>query len=468
VSRRTAGLLAAVLALFEVACGGGATPPLGPVTPPVAATTPSPSPSSSPSSLLGADWPEYHRTAARAGLGPAAPALGNPKVAWNVGLDGAVYASPLIVAGHVLVATENNTVYSLDLFTGAAVWQTHLGDPIAASSLPCGDISPVTGITGTPAVDMTAGRLYVVAFIVGFRHVLFTVSLVDGKVLGAQDVDPPGSHPTVQQERGALALGSGYVYIPFGGLYGDCGQYNGYLVAVPLGGGTVLSYRVPSSREAGIWAASGPTIAASGSVYVTTGNGASLSTFDYSNSVVKLSWDLTAVQSFFAPSNWVSLNDTDTDLGSVGAALLPSLGVVVAVGKEGVAYLLTADQMGGIGGQIASQRVCSGAWGGMAWSGSTVFIPCADGLVALSVTSTTIGVAWKSAHPILGSPIVAAGAVWAIEPQSARLYAIDPSSGVAVYSTALGAAEHFSTPAATEGYVVAPAGTNVVAISTTG
>jgi outer membrane protein assembly factor BamB len=463
VNRRTAALLATFLALFEVGCGGGATPPLGPVTPPVAATTPSPV----PSPLLAADWPEYHRTAARAGVGPAAPALSNPQVAWKAGLDGAVYASPLIVAGHVLVATENNTVYSLDLFNGAAVWQTHLGDPIAASSLPCGDISPVSGITGTPAVDMTAGRLYVIAFITGFRHVLFTVSLANGKVLGAQDVDPPGSHPTVQQQRGALALGSGYLYVPLGGLYGDCGQYNGYLVAVPLGGGTVLSYRVPSSREAGIWAAGGPTIAASGSVYVTTGNGASLSSFDYSNSVVELSWDLSSVQSYFAPTNWISLNDTDTDLGSVGAALLPSLGVVVAVGKEGVAYLLKADRLGGIGGQLAAQPVCLGAWGGMAWTGSTVFIPCADGLVALSVTSTTIGVAWKSAHPMLGSPIVAAGAVWAIEPASGKLYALDPSSGAAVYSTDLGAAaEHFSTLAATEGYVVAPAGSSVVAIST--
>jgi outer membrane protein assembly factor BamB len=134
--------------------------------------------------------------------------------------------------------------------------------------------------------------------------------------------------------------------------------------------------------------------------------------------------------------------------------VLPSLGVVVAVGKEGVAYLLKADQLGGIGGQIAAQHICAGAWGGMAWFGSTVYIPCADGLVALSVTSTTIGVAWRAAHPILGSPIVAAGAVWAIEPASGKLYALDPSSGAPVYSTDL------------EGYVIAPAGMSMVAIST--
>ncbi len=386
-------------------------------------------------------------------------------MAWSADVDGDVYASPLIVAGHVLVATENNTVYSLDLFSGAVVWTAHLGDPVDASSLPCGDISPVSGVTGTPAADTVAGRLYVVAFLRGYHHMLFTLSLVDGKVVGQQVIDPPGSQPTVQQERGALALGSGYAYVPFGGLYGDCGNYNGYVEAVPLAGGSVLSYRVPSSREAGIWSAAGPTIAASGAVYVVTGNGASQSSFDYSNSVVELSPDLRSVQSYFAPSNWVSLNASDTDLGSVGATLLPSLGVVVAIGKEGVAYLLKADQLGNVGGQLASQRVCSGAWGGTAWSGSTVFIPCADGLLALSVTPTSISVAWKAGHPVLGSPIVAAGAVWAIEPDSAKLYALDPSSGAEMYSTDLGAARHFTTPAATEGYVVAPAGTKVVAIS---
>ena len=145
--------------------------------------------------------------------------------------------------------------------------------------------------------------------------------------------------------------------------------------------------------------------------------------------------------------------------------MLPSLGVVVAIGKEGVVYLLKADQLGGIGGQVASRRVCSGAWGGTAWSGSTVFIPCADGLVALSVTPTTIGVLWKAGHPILGSPIVAAGVVWGIEPSSGTLCALDLTSGQVVYSTHLGSARHFSTPAATEGYVVVPAGSKVVAIS---
>jgi polyvinyl alcohol dehydrogenase (cytochrome) len=429
---------------------------------------PSPSHRPSASPALAADWPQYHRTSARAGLGPEAPALTSPAVAWTAQLDGDVYASPLIVAGHVVAATENNTVYSLDLFSGAVVWKTHLGDPVDAGSLPCGNIGPVTGITGTPAADPVTGRLYVVAFLRTRHHMLFTMSLTDGSVVSQQDVDPPGSNPSVEQERGALALGSDYVYVPLGGLYGDCGAYHGYVVGVPLAGGPSVSYKVPSSREAGIWSPQGATIGPDGSIYVVSGNGESRSTFDYSNSVIQLTPDLQSVRSFFAASNWISLNASDTDLGSVGATVLPALGIVVAIGKQGVAYVLKLGALGGIGGQVASRQVCSGSWGGTAWVRSTVFVPCADGLYALTVSSTSLDIAWHASHPVLGTPIVSAGVVWAIEPASGTLYALDPSSGTVVYSTGLGSAQHFSTPAATEGFVVVPAGKNVVAVATSG
>jgi outer membrane protein assembly factor BamB len=297
---------------------------------------------------------------------------------------------------------------------------------------------------------------------------LFALSRVDGSVVWQQDVDPSGSNPSVQQQRGALAVGSHYVYVPLGGLYGDCGSYHGYLDAVPLSGGGVLYYKVPSAREAGIWTPQGATIGPSGDLYVVSGNGASQSGFDYSNSVIELSPDVQSVRSYFAPSNWASLNAGDVDLGSVGATILPSARVVVAIGKQGVAYLLTAGRLGGVGGQVASRAACSGAFGGTAWLGSTVFVPCVDGLYALSVSATSLSVVWRAPHPILGSPIVAAGAVWALEPDSGVLYALDPSTGGVVWSKSVGPAAHFSTPAATEGFVVVPAGKYIVAVSTTG
>jgi outer membrane protein assembly factor BamB len=66
----------------------------------------------------------------------------------------------------------------------------------------------------------------------------------------------------------------------------------------------------------------------------------------------------------------------------------------------------------------------------------------------------------------MASPILAAGAVWGIDLSSGVLYALNPSSGEQLYSTNLGKAQHFSTPAAIDGFVVAPAGKSVVAITT--
>jgi outer membrane protein assembly factor BamB len=454
---RRAAFFFVLLAL--AGCAPSSSAPLPSSEPPA---TPRPSPA------ISAEWTEYHSDAAHGGAGPTAPGLSSPSAVWKTNVDGEVYASPLIVQGHVIVATENNTVYSLDLFTGSIIWKIHLGEPVDAASLPCGDIAPVTGITGSPAADVGSGRLYVVAFLPGRHHMLFGLSMVDGSVVLQQDVDPAGSDPAVQQQRGALAIGSGFVYVPLGGLYGDCGAYHGYVVAVPLTGGPAPFYRVPSSRGAGIWSPAGPAIDAAGDVYVVTGNSTSSpSAFDYSNSVVELSSDLQVVKSYFAPANWAALNAGDVDLGSLGPALMPS-GDVVAVGKEGVAYLLKAGRLGGIGGQVASKPVCGGAFGGTAVTGSTVFVPCTDGLYALSVGSGSIGVSWRAPHPALGSPITSAGAVWGIEASSATLYALDPADGKVLYSTGLGAAEHFSTPAATDGFVVAPAGRAVVAVLTAG
>ena len=60
---------------------------------------------------------------------------------------------------HVFVATENDTVYALSASTGAVVWSTHLGTPVPSGSLPCGDITPTVGITGTPVIDPSRAEI---------------------------------------------------------------------------------------------------------------------------------------------------------------------------------------------------------------------------------------------------------------------------------------------------------------------
>src|SRR5205807_294337 len=145
-----------------------------------------------------------------------------------------------------------------------------------------------SGITGTPAI--AAGTVYVVTFERPAHHTLVAVDLSTGAVRWRRAVDAPGADPTVEQQRGALAAANGRVYVAYGGLFGDCGAYNGWVVGVdaghPVSG--LLAYRVPSARKGGVWAPSGPAVDAAGSIYVSTGNGVS-SSFDFGNAVIRLS-----------------------------------------------------------------------------------------------------------------------------------------------------------------------------------
>src|SRR5437763_11815864 len=121
---------------------------------------------SSAPALADDDWPTYQHSTDRAGVGGAGTTFSDVQATWTTGgLDGAVYAEPLYVGGRVLVATENNTIYAFDAASGGGLWQTHLADAVDAGRLPCGNIRPSVGITGTPTVDTDSGLLYTAAMV---------------------------------------------------------------------------------------------------------------------------------------------------------------------------------------------------------------------------------------------------------------------------------------------------------------
>ena len=113
-------------------------------------------------------------------------------------LDGQVYGEPLEATGRVFVATENDTIYALAANTGAVLWSTHVGTPVPSGDLPCGDISPTVGITGTPVIDVARGEIFAVADELSGgapAHVLVGLNMYTGTSLLAQAVDPPGPGP---------------------------------------------------------------------------------------------------------------------------------------------------------------------------------------------------------------------------------------------------------------------------------
>ena len=126
----------------------------------------------------------------------------------------------------MFVATEDDTVYALSATTGAVEWSNHVGAPVPAGSLPCGNISPTVGITGTPVIDESRGELFVVADHLADgkpAHELLGLDTATGKTELSQDVDPSGVDPAALLQRTGLTLDAGRVVFGFGGNYGDCG-----------------------------------------------------------------------------------------------------------------------------------------------------------------------------------------------------------------------------------------------------
>src|SRR6266545_4314784 len=307
LGRRAITLLTPAALLLMVACSGtgGSSPPRP--SPPAATST------VNPGAVRGGSWATYHGDRTRSGVA---------------------------IGSRVIAATENDSVYALDASTGRVVWRTNLGTPVQSSTLPCGNISPTSGITSTPVADPSTGLIYAAAFLSPGRHELFALRERTGEVVWHRPIDPQGMDPLTQQLRSALTLANGRVYIAYGGLFGDCGDYHGWVAAVAADGtGELLDYRVPTANAGGIWAPSGPAVDDAGNLYVATGNSFSNGVFDFGDSVIKLSPELQRLD-FFAPQNW-ELNAGDVDLGSVGPAVLAG-DRIFQIGKEGVGYLLDA------------------------------------------------------------------------------------------------------------------------------
>jgi hypothetical protein len=207
---------------------------------------------------------------------------------------GPLYAQPLYwqppgsASGMRIVATENDDVHAIDAKSGSQIWTRSLGRPIALSTQPCGNIDPL-GITGTPVVDAAMQAVFIDAMVgdaTGAHHRVFALSLKDGSTLPGWPVEVAealaarGQHfnTRFQNQRGALAVFEGRVYVPYGGHFGDCGDYRGWVLGIRLQDPRDVVGWSTRGRGGGIWAPGG--ISSDGrALFVATGNTLGASTW---------------------------------------------------------------------------------------------------------------------------------------------------------------------------------------------
>jgi outer membrane protein assembly factor BamB len=474
---------------------------------------------------LGTSVLQHHRNATRDGVyvDPAfthqAAAAMHRDPTFTAITQGAAYAQPLYVDGgaaggdRVVIATEENWVYALDAATGAAVWATPLAPPVPLRNLPCGDIDPL-GVTGTPVIDAASRTLFLDAMTTPDggttkRHLLYALSVDDGSLRAGFPLDVAAAlarlgltfEADVQGQRGALAVVGGTLYVPYGGLTGDCGAYHGWVLAVPLTNPTALTAWRTAAPAGGVWAPGG--VASDGTaLYVATGNTAGATTWGGGEAVIRLAPG--AVFSgqpadYFAPPDWWTLDQSDQDVGSSGVVLFDVPGaspaqLAVALGKNGKAYLLDRGNLGGIGNGVATVPVASseiitapavyttGTGTYVVFKGPGAACPGAPGdLTAIAIGAAappTITTAWCASQQGTGSPMVTtldghSGAiVWGVGAEGdERLHGFDGDTGAVLFAG--GAAgddmpagvSRFATPIAAKGRIFVAATNTVYAFT---
>jgi hypothetical protein len=237
---------------------------------------------------------------------------------FSYAVDGYIYAQPLYMSGLTMpngkahnvlyVATEHDSVYAFDADSDLGpdalpLWQASLisqaygatpgATPVPAWEIPGLGILPEVGVTSTPVIDVAAKTMFVFArstengILVQRLHALNIITGAEqtygpSAPIAATVAGSGGSgglltfRPVWQNQRSALALFNGHVYVAWGSA-GDDGPWHGWIMAfneqnLVQTGAVCLS---PNGYGNGIWSAGAglpiDTVTPNGRLFTVTG-----------------------------------------------------------------------------------------------------------------------------------------------------------------------------------------------------
>jgi outer membrane protein assembly factor BamB len=389
-------LLTAFLSLHLVSCNGSSP------------TTQIPPPPPPPPGTAGTNVTTYHNDNARSGQNLSETILTATNVnsssfgkLFVISVDGRVDAQPLYLTqvsipnqgthNVLYVGTEHGSVYGFDADTGKSLWQVSMlaSGETTSDDHGCSQITPEIGVTATPVIDPKAGphgTIYVVAMSrdgTGTYHQrLHALDVTTGaeEFGGPQNIQAsfPGTGdnssggnvvfaPGQYAERAGLLLLNGVVYTGWTS-HCDIRPYTGWIMGFDqstLAQVSVLNL-TPNGSEGSVWM-SGAGLAAdsSGNIFLLDANGTFDTALDangfpgqgdFGNAFLKISTasQRLAVADYFEMFNQSAENDSDQDLGSGGALVLPDLTdgsgktrhLAVGAGKDSNIYVVDRDAMG--------------------------------------------------------------------------------------------------------------------------
>ena len=360
--------------------------------------------------------------------------------AFNATLEGTVWASALYIEdgpahkGVIIAVASSNNVYALDETTGAAVWTHNLGAPGSGGACDGSEF----GIRSTPIVDMATRTIYVSGAMgpgVTSRWEVHALSVddgsargggwpvvIDGKISSAGLAFLPAPH----NQRGALSLVGGILYVPFGGAAGDCGPYHGWVVAIDTKNPANVAAWATRGPGGGIWAAGGMASDGDG-VFAPTGNGwGNRATNQDSESIVRVTGMAVVdrANNMFTPADWRAIDAGDDDVGGTSTVVIDVPGATpssYAVGASEVGHVYFVNPKG-MSGQ-AVEYVVAGKTHSMT-TGLAAYRSSMGTHVAMTVDSNATGCPAAAGGTVLMSVLVAPGAP--VTPKTLWCYDLTP------------------------------------------
>lgn len=428
--------------------------------------------------LPAADWPMFgwdvgRTSAPTVSMGVSAEAVGSLQ-RQRVAIDGTVDSPVIYLAGVTVHGGVHDTFFmtttygktiAMDADSGAVLWEYTPGS--------------YAGLAGSyritnaaPVADPDRRFIYAAAP----DGVIRKLSAADGAVVWST---PITRLPGREKIASPLAFFRGRVIAATDGYIGDYPPYQGHVAVLDAATGALLSVwnSLGSDRhslmdpasypqsDSGIWGRAGVVIdAATGNLFVATGNGQWNGVTNWGDSVIELSPDAGRILGNYTPSNTDRLDAEDADLGSTSPVLLGG-GLVAQGGKDGLIRILDWRKMAGDaphrGGEASQVPTPSGRElftapavlhkAGQTW----VFAADNGGTAAWTVSGDRLVPKWRAAEAGT-SPVAADGLLFVYNPRGG-LPVYDAESGRRVGTLECGPG-HWQSPIVADGRIALPEG----------
>lgn len=426
----------------------------------------------------GADWPQFGWDVASTGASNTQTGIDSRSIGsltrHQIQIDGTVNASAIYLHAVTVngsthdvffVTTTYGKTIAIDANSDAILWEFTPSQYTAWAGT-----AQIT--TSTPAADPDRQHLYAAAP----DGTIQKLAISNGQVVWTTAIT---LLPQFENIASPLKVFGGNVIAVTGGYIGDAPPYQGHVAIIDAQNGNLLhvwnslcSDRAGlidptscSGTRSAIWGRAGAVIdAATGNIFVATGNGPYDGTANWGDSVIELNPDATQVLGNYTPADNTELDDGDVDLGSTSPVLL-SPGIVAQGGKDSLIRTLSTESIGGAaphtGGELQIMSTPSGnmlftapaVWvaNGQTW----MFASDGGGTAAWTFSNGTLTKTWSNSNGGT-SPVVAGGLLYIYNPQGG-LYVYDPADGTQLAKLESGSG-HWNSPIVVDGKIALPEG----------